>query len=83
MEEYWAAESGGRQNRTVAEVLPGVYSPRRLALCLFVVAPTLKPEDVETRLFIDGEFVEATSGSFFDNVNPATEEVICKVQEAR
>lgn len=47
------------------------------------MAPELKPEDVETRLFIDGEFVEATSGNFFDNVNPATEEVICKVQEAR
>ncbi|KYF42594.1 aldehyde dehydrogenase, partial [Toxoplasma gondii ARI] len=43
---------------------------------------TVKPEDIETRLFINGKFVEATSGNFFDDVNPATEELICKVQEA-
>eukprot|EP00922_Rhytidocystis_sp_ex-Travisia-forbesii_P054073 GHVS01080222.1.p1 GENE.GHVS01080222.1~~GHVS01080222.1.p1 ORF type:complete len:525 (+),score=77.35 GHVS01080222.1:25-1575(+) len=36
----------------------------------------------EHRLFINGEFIEATSGSFIDTVNPATEEVVAKVQEA-
>ncbi|KAF8822145.1 aldehyde dehydrogenase [Cardiosporidium cionae] len=36
----------------------------------------------ETRLFIDGEFVEATSNSIWENVNPATEEVLTKNVEA-
>jgi len=30
----------------------------------------------EPRLLIDGELTEATSGARFDNVNPATEEVL-------
>uniref|UniRef100_A0A7S3PT89 Aldehyde dehydrogenase domain-containing protein n=1 Tax=Aplanochytrium stocchinoi TaxID=215587 RepID=A0A7S3PT89_9STRA len=38
--------------------------------------------DLETRLFINGEFVNATNGKTFETVNPATEEVICSVQEA-
>ncbi|PFH33772.1 aldehyde dehydrogenase [Besnoitia besnoiti] len=61
--------------------------PLRVSLChaaelVLVSVVTLKPEDIETRLFINGKFVEATSGSYFEDVNPATEEVICKVQEA-
>eukprot|EP00960_Hanusia_phi_P071670 767601-Hanusia_phi.AAC.1 len=36
----------------------------------------------ETRLFIDGEFVNSISGKTFKTINPATEEVICEVQEA-
>jgi len=36
----------------------------------------------ETRLFINGEFVNSASGKTFPCVNPATEEVICQVQEA-
>jgi aldehyde dehydrogenase (NAD+) len=36
----------------------------------------------ETRLFINNEFVDAKSGKKFKTVNPATEEVICEVQEA-
>lgn len=36
----------------------------------------------ETRLFINGEFVAAKSGKKFKTVNPATEEVICEVEEA-
>ena len=30
----------------------------------------------EPRLLIDGELVEASSGATFDNVNPATEQVL-------
>lgn len=30
----------------------------------------------ETRLFIDGELREAAHGARFDNLNPATEEVL-------
>src|SRR5580704_12564387 len=30
----------------------------------------------ETRMFIDGQLTEAASGKQFDNVNPATEEVL-------
>jgi aldehyde dehydrogenase (NAD+) len=36
----------------------------------------------ETRLFINGEFVNSATGKTFPCVNPATEEVICQVQEA-
>ena len=36
----------------------------------------------ETRMLIDGELVEADSGATFDNVNPATEEVLGQVADA-
>jgi aldehyde dehydrogenase (NAD+) len=36
----------------------------------------------ETRLFIDGELVEAASGKTYPNINPATEEVIGQVADA-
>jgi len=36
----------------------------------------------ETGLFINNEFVFSESGKTFDTINPATEEVICSVQEA-
>jgi aldehyde dehydrogenase (NAD+) len=36
----------------------------------------------ESRLLIDGELVEAQSGRRFDNVNPATEEVLGQVADA-
>lgn len=38
--------------------------------------------ELETRLFINNEFVKAESGRTFATVNPATEEVICNVEEA-
>lgn len=37
---------------------------------------------LETRLFINNEFVPSVSGKTFPTVNPATEEVICSVHEA-
>jgi len=42
----------------------------------------IKTSKIETRLFINNEFVNSVSGKTFDTVNPATEEVICAVQEA-
>ncbi|MCU1484152.1 MAG: Aldehyde Dehydrogenase [Actinomycetia bacterium] len=36
----------------------------------------------ETRLLIDGKLVDATGGGTFDNVNPATEEVLGQVADA-
>ncbi|MEV8546505.1 aldehyde dehydrogenase family protein [Streptomyces sp. NPDC051572] len=36
----------------------------------------------ETRMLIDGKLVEAASGKGFDNVNPATEEVLGQVADA-
>ena len=36
----------------------------------------------EGRLFIDGEFRDARSGAVYDNINPATEEVIGQVADA-
>ncbi len=36
----------------------------------------------ELRMLIDGELVEAASGKTFDNVNPATEEVLGQVSDA-
>lgn len=37
---------------------------------------------IETRLFINNEFVNSVSGKTFETINPATEKVICAVQEA-
>ena len=39
-------------------------------------------DKIETRLFINNEFVNAKSGKTFNSVDPSTEEVICSVQEA-
>jgi aldehyde dehydrogenase (NAD+) len=36
----------------------------------------------ETRMLIDGQLVESSTGKLFDNVNPATEEVIGQVADA-
>merc|ERR1719240_2556694 len=36
----------------------------------------------ETKLFINGEFVNSKSGKTFPTVDPATEEIIANVQEA-
>ena len=43
---------------------------------------TIDIAKLETRLFINNEFVNSASGKTFETVNPATEEVICSVQEA-
>ena len=40
-----------------------------------------KPTIKFTQLFIDNEFVDATSGRTFETIDPATEEVIAKVAE--
>lgn len=40
-----------------------------------------KPEVKYTKLFIDGKFVDAQGGKTFETINPATCEVIAKVQE--
>ncbi|KAL7567530.1 hypothetical protein ACA910_009537 [Epithemia clementina (nom. ined.)] len=37
---------------------------------------------IETRLFINNEFVNSKSGKTLDCIDPATEKVICSVQEA-
>ena len=42
----------------------------------------IDPTKIETRLFINNEFVNATADKTFDTINPATEKVICSVQEA-
>lgn len=42
----------------------------------------MKLDQIETRLFINNEFVNSVSGKTFNTVNPATEEVIAAVQEA-
>ena len=45
------------------------------------MAETLKVTP-EPRMLIDGQLVEATAGRTFDNVNPATEEVLGQVADA-
>lgn len=42
----------------------------------------LTPYTGERRMLIDGQLVDATSGRTFDNVNPATEEVLGQVADA-
>lgn len=46
------------------------------------MALNIDTSKIETRLFINNEFVNSVSGKMFDTINPATEEVICSVQEA-
>ena len=41
--------------------------------------PKVNPE---SRMLIDGKLVEASGGKTFDNVNPATEEVLGQVADA-
>ena len=41
-----------------------------------------KPSDIETRLFINGEFVPAKSGKKFDIYDPSTEKLSASVHEA-
>ena len=36
----------------------------------------------EQNLYINGRHVDSTSGETFDTINPATGEVICRVQQA-
>jgi acyl-CoA reductase-like NAD-dependent aldehyde dehydrogenase len=45
-------------------------------------AHSVNVAELEKRLFINGEFVNSVSGKAFPTVDPATEEVICEVQEA-
>ncbi|KAF2024740.1 aldehyde dehydrogenase-like protein [Setomelanomma holmii] len=40
------------------------------------------PEQIETRLFINGEFVKSSNGKTFDITNPATLKHVAKVHEA-
>ncbi|KAF2178990.1 aldehyde dehydrogenase-like protein [Zopfia rhizophila CBS 207.26] len=40
------------------------------------------PENIETRLFINGEFSESSNGKIFDIHNPATLKLVAKVHEA-
>jgi aldehyde dehydrogenase (NAD+) len=40
------------------------------------------PTSIETRLFINGEFVASKAGKTFDVINPATEQVTASVYEA-
>jgi acyl-CoA reductase-like NAD-dependent aldehyde dehydrogenase len=37
---------------------------------------------LDVKLFIDGKYVDAISGKTFDDVNPATGELIARVAEA-
>ena len=37
---------------------------------------------IETRLFIDGDFVEAVDGKTFQLINPATDQLTANVHEA-
>jgi len=43
---------------------------------------TIDVAQIETRLFINNEFVNSESGKTFATLRPDTEEVICEVQEA-
>ena len=42
----------------------------------------LAPYEGERRMLIDGQLVEASTGKTFDNINPATEEVLGDVADA-
>eukprot|EP01064_Diplonema_japonicum_P033043 TRINITY_DN6422_c5_g1_i1.p1 TRINITY_DN6422_c5_g1~~TRINITY_DN6422_c5_g1_i1.p1 ORF type:complete len:562 (+),score=108.68 TRINITY_DN6422_c5_g1_i1:64-1686(+) len=44
--------------------------------------PAAMPKSVETGLFINNEFVKSRKGKSFETIDPATQMVICDVQEA-
>lgn len=39
--------------------------------------------DIETRLFIDGEFVSSSDGAKFDLYSPFTSELVAQIHEAK
>ena len=43
---------------------------------------TIYLHDIKTRLFINNQFVESEEGRTFPTIDPATEKVICYIQEA-
>ncbi len=43
--------------------------------------PNMKNLKFPTQLLIDGKFVNSKSGKTFASINPATEEILCQVQE--
>lgn len=45
-------------------------------------APAYRPENIEDRLFINGEFVLPSAGKKFDIYNPTTEKIAASVYEA-
>ncbi|KAH8806125.1 aldehyde dehydrogenase [Xylogone sp. PMI_703] len=53
-----------------------------MAQTVEITLPTGKTYSQPTGLFIDNEFIPATSGRTFETINPATGKVICSVQEA-
>jgi hypothetical protein len=59
-------------------------TPEALVKCSLAESNMVKIDisQLETRLFINNEFVKSDSGKTFATVNPATEEVICSVHEA-
>ena len=40
------------------------------------------PRFAEQKLYIDGRYVDASSGATFESINPATGEVLAQVQRA-
>lgn len=47
-----------------------------------MIETSVGPFTPERRMLIDGKLVEAASGKLFDNINPATEEVLGSVADA-
>ncbi|GAB1606043.1 aldehyde dehydrogenase, mitochondrial-like [Argonauta hians] len=46
-----------------------------------IPAPITKPEVVQSKIFINNEFVNSVSGKTFQTLNPTNEDVICEVAE--
>ncbi|KAL7465952.1 hypothetical protein ACHAXS_006262, partial [Conticribra weissflogii] len=62
--------------------LPSRFKHYLAKSILSIMTNTVDTSKLETRLFINNEFVNSVSGKTFETINPATEEVICSVQEA-
>ncbi len=60
----------------------GPHLLRSLAAMASAAASSVNLASLETRLFINNEFVNSKSGKTFKTLNPFTEEVIAEVQEA-
>ena len=74
----------GRQHHhpAAAELEASVAVPRRRSWARAARMSAMDTIQAEVRMLIDGELVEAASGKRFDNINPATEEVLGQVADA-
>eukprot|EP01100_Stratorugosa_tubuloviscum_P006432 TRINITY_DN277_c0_g1_i2.p1 TRINITY_DN277_c0_g1~~TRINITY_DN277_c0_g1_i2.p1 ORF type:complete len:528 (+),score=274.24 TRINITY_DN277_c0_g1_i2:78-1661(+) len=72
-------------NRTIQSFTRGLGGRIRINKCEFKreFTQSFKPTNLQTKLLINGKWVDSVSGKTFETINPATEQLIAKVSEAQ